>query len=94
MILESLARKLLVASGCSRKYLILADVGGKIRFLWLRSNDCQKGIERLCRQMAGKLFARQKVGDLWFVPWPQDQLTPNPRPDLVKRSLTEQALDA
>ena len=40
--------------------------------------------------MAGKFFARQKVGDLWLVPWP----TPQPRPGLVKRSLTEQALDA
>ncbi len=78
----------------SRKYLILAEVGGKIRFLWIRSNGCQKGIEGQARQMVGKLFARQKIVDLWFMPWPLDQLTPPTRPGLVKRSLTEQAIDA
>ena len=60
----------------SKKYLILAEVGGKIRFLCIRSNGCQKDIEGQARQMVGKLFSRQKVVDLRCIPWPLDQLTP------------------
>ena len=75
----------------SFRYLVLADVGGKIRFLRMRSNGCQKNIEGLCRQMAGKLFAEEKVGVLWLEPWPADQLTHQPRPFSVEPSLTEEA---
>ncbi len=75
----------------SCRYLVLADVGGKIRFLRMRSNGCQTDIERLCRQMAGKLFAEEKVGELWLEPWPAEQLTRLPRPLSVKTSLTEEA---
>ena len=44
----------------------------------MRSNGSQRGIEELCRQMAGKLFASQTVGDLLVEPWPVDNLTPQP----------------
>ena len=77
----------------SWRYLVLADVGGRIRFLKMRSNGCQKDIEGLCRQMAGKLFAEEQVGELWLEPWPADQLTRQPRPLSVKPSLTEEALN-
>ncbi len=49
----------------------------------MRSNGSQKGIEKLCRQMAGKLFANHKVGDLWVEPWPVDDPTPQPYSDTV-----------
>ena len=67
----------------SRKYLILADIDGQIRILSMRSNGSQKGIEKLCRQMAGKLFANHKVGDLWVEPWPVDDPTGQPHSDTV-----------
>ncbi len=60
----------------SRKYLVLADVDGQIRVLSMRSNGSQRGIEKLCRQMAGKLFASRTVGELLVEPWPVDSLTP------------------
>ncbi len=62
----------------SRKYLVLADVDGQIRVLSMRSNGSQRGIEELCRQMAGKLFASRTVGDLLVEPWPLDSLSPQP----------------
>ena len=77
----------------SRKYLILAEVGGKIRFLRIRSNGCQKGIEGQARQMVGKLFAGQKVVDLQCMPWPLDQLTPPNTSWFSQAVLTEQAID-
>ncbi len=67
----------------SRKYLVLADVDGQIRILSMRSNGPQKGTEKLCRQMAGKLFANHKVGDLWVEPWPVDDPTGRPHFDTV-----------
>lgn len=60
----------------SRKYLILAEIEGKLRFLLIRSNGCPEGMEGQCRQMVDKLFSRQKVGGLWLMPWPLDQFTP------------------
>ncbi len=73
----------------SRKYLILAEVGGKIRFLWIRSNGCQKGIEGQARQMVGKLFARQKIVDLWFMPWPLDQFTIPPNTSWLSQAVLD-----
>jgi hypothetical protein len=67
----------------SRKYLVLADIDGQIRILSMRSNGSQKGIEELCRRMAGELFANHKVGDLWVEPWPVDDPTPQPYSDTV-----------
>ncbi len=52
----------------SKKYAVLVDVDGEIRILSLRSNS-QRGIEGLCRDMAKKLFADHKLGDLWIEPW-------------------------
>ncbi len=54
----------------SKKYAVLVDVGGEIRILSLRSNASQREIKGLCRQMAKKLFAGHKLGDLWIEPWP------------------------
>ena len=54
----------------SKKYAVLVDVDEEIRILSLRSNASQREIKGLCRQMAKKLFAGHKLGDLWFEPWP------------------------
>jgi len=62
----------------SRKYLVLADVDGEFRILSMRSNGSGRGIEKLCRQVAGKLFANHNVGDLWVEPWPVDDVTSQP----------------
>ncbi|MDA2929798.1 hypothetical protein MYX84_07620 [Acidobacteria bacterium AH-259-O06] len=54
----------------SQKYVVLADVDGKLRILSLRTNAPQGGIERLCHQMAEKFFAGCEVSDLRIEPWP------------------------
>ena len=58
----------------SKKYAVLVDVDGEIRILSLASNS-QRGIKGLCRQMAKKLFAGHKLGDLWIEPWPFDKVS-------------------
>ena len=54
----------------SKKYAVLVDVDGEIRILSMRSNACQGDIKGLCRQMAKKLFAGHKLGNLWIELWP------------------------
>ncbi len=54
----------------SKKYAVVVDVDGEIRILSLASNASQREIKGVCRQMAKKLFAGHKVGDLWIEPWP------------------------
>jgi len=58
----------------SKKYAVLVDVDGEIRILSLASNASQRGIKGLCRQMAEKLFAGHKLGDLWIEPWPLENV--------------------
>ncbi len=59
----------------SKKYAVLVDVDGEIRILSLASNASQRGIKGLCRQMAEKLFAGHKLGDLWIEPWPLEKVS-------------------
>ncbi|MEE8348537.1 MAG: hypothetical protein V3R94_03135 [Acidobacteriota bacterium] len=59
----------------SQKYMVLAEVDGKIRVLSMRSNASQRRIEELSRQMARKLFAAHAVKDLRVQPWPTEEFT-------------------
>ena len=74
-----LERKLLsypsMSEKTSKKYMVLAEINGKIRVLSMRSNGSQRRIEELCLQMVRKLFAAQTVNDLWVRPWPTEELT-------------------
>ncbi len=71
----------------SRKVLVLADVDGEFRMLSMRSNGSGRGIEKLSRQMAGKLLANHNVGDLWVEPWPEDDVSSQPSSSVVASSL-------
>ena len=62
-------------SGMSKKYIVLADVEGKIRTLFLRFNGPRGKIEELCREMAEQLFRGQEVRDLRVGLWPLDEVT-------------------
>jgi hypothetical protein len=59
----------------SKKYMVLADIDGKIRVLSMRSNASQRRIEALCRKMVRKLFATQTVKNLRVRPWPAEELS-------------------
>ena len=59
----------------SQKYMVLANIDGKIRVLSMRSNASQRRIEKLYRRMVRKLFASHAVKDLWVRPGPAEKLS-------------------
>ena len=76
----------------SKKYMVMADIDGKIRVLSMRSNASQKRIEDLCRQMVRKLFATHKVNDLWVRPWPAEKLALPSNLDSLEPSMTSRSV--
>ena len=57
----------------SHKYLVLTEVDGTIRFLWMKTNGSESGTKKLCHSMVKKLFTNHKIGDVWIGAWPLDE---------------------
>ncbi len=57
----------------SRKYLVLTEVDGTMRFLSMKTNGSKSGTKKLCYPMVKKLFPNHKIGDVWIGAWPLDE---------------------